>query len=170
VTLFLVLGGVGLLLLVVSIVLGDLLELLGLDEGLLSGVALGAALAILGLSGVVTTQAGWPGWVTWIVAVLLALVALVLVQLAVRRLTSRESGGHWSPVGLEGVTTERTTPTGGEVRLEGERELERRLAVSPAPVERGVRVRVTAESGPRVEVVPVDAPAGPDPARPADHP
>lgn len=149
---FLVVGCVGLLLLIASIVVGDLLDLVGLGDGLVSGVALGAALSVLGLAGIVTTQADLPPWATWLVAVLLAAVVLFLVQLLVRRLTRRESGGHWSPVGLVGVVTSDTTPTGGEVALEGERELERRLAVSSERLPRGTRVRVVAEREFRVEV------------------
>ena len=159
-TTFLVLGGLGLLLLVASTLVGDLLDLVGLGDGLVSGVALGAALSILGLAGVVTTSAGLPPWATWVASVLLAGVALFLVQLLVRRLTRRESGGHWSPVGLVGVVTSDTTATGGEVALEGERELERRLAVSAERLPRGTRVRVVAEREFRVEVERDAAPAG----------
>ncbi|WAC52128.1 NfeD family protein [Frigoribacterium sp. SL97] len=65
--------------------------------------------------------------------------------------------GHWSPVGFVGVTTEATGPAGGEVRLDDVRELERRLATSDARIERGVRVRVVAENGPRVQVEALDA-------------
>ena len=43
-------------------------------------------------------------------------------------------------------------------RVEGDvRELERRLATSDARIERGVRVRVVAENGPRVQVEALDA-------------
>lgn len=156
---FIVVGAIGLLLLLVSIVVGDLLDVFDVGDGLVSGVALGAALAIFGLAGVVTSQtdlaAGW----TYAVAVGMALVALVLIQLVVRRVTRRESGGHWSPVGFVGVTTEATGPAGGEVRLDDVRELERRLATSDARIERGVRIRVVAENGPRVQVEALDADA-----------
>jgi len=159
---FIVVGAVGLVLLLLSIVVGDLLDAVDVGDGLVSGVAVGSALSIFGLAGVVTQQAGLAPALTWVVAAVMAAVALVVVQAAVRHVTRRDSGGHWSPVGFVGTTTETTTPTGGEVRLDDARELERRLAVSPGRIERGVRVRVVAESGPRVEVVPLDG----DPAVP----
>lgn len=164
---FIVVGAVGLVVLLASIVVGDLLDLFDVGDGLVSGVALGAALSIFGLAGLVTTQAGLDTVWTYVVAVLVAAAALVLVQVFVRRVTRRESGGHWSPVGFVGTTTEATTPGGGEVRLDDVRELERRLAFSDAPIARGVRVRVVAEAGPRVQVEPVGVEAGDAPGDPA---
>ncbi|WP_423921211.1 hypothetical protein ACPEEZ_00315 [Frigoribacterium sp. 2-23] len=153
---FFVVGGIGLVLLLVSLVVGDLLDMIDIGDGLVSGVAFGAALAIFGLAGVVTSQAGLPTWATYVVAIGIALVALVLIQLFVRRVTRNESGGYYSPVGLVGTATEATTPTGGEVRLDDVRELERRLAFSSRRIERGARVRVVADAGTRVEVEPLD--------------
>jgi membrane-bound ClpP family serine protease len=150
---FIVVGSVGLVVLLLSIVVGDLLDVFDIGDGLVSGVAVGAALAIFGLAGVVTLQNGLPSGWTYVIAAAMALVALVVIQMLVRRVTRRETGGHWSPVGFVGTATETITPTGGEVRLDDVRELERRLAVSSDRIERGSRVRVVAEAGPRVEVV-----------------
>jgi membrane protein implicated in regulation of membrane protease activity len=147
VTVFVIVGAVGLLLLLSSILLGDLLDAIGGGDGLVSGVALGAALAIYGVGGVLADQVG-------IGSVALALVALVVVQLAVRFVAKQESGGSYSPVGMVGVVTSPTSPTGGEVRLEHVRELERRLAVSDAPLSIGTRIRVVSEDGFRVRVEP----------------
>ncbi len=129
---FLVVGAVGLLLLLCSIVLGDLLDAIGGGDGLVSGVALGAALAIYGVGGVLADQAGIGSGGAIAIAVALALVALVVVQLTVRFVAKQESGGSYSPVGMVGVVTSPTSPAGGEVRLEHIRELERRLAMSDA--------------------------------------
>ncbi|GAA0964274.1 hypothetical protein [Frigoribacterium faeni] len=150
---FIVVGSVGLVVLLLSIVVGDLLDVFDIGDGLVSGVAVGAALAIFGLAGVVTLQSGRPAGWTYAIAVGMALVALVAIQLLVRRVTRRETGGHWSPVGFVGTATETTTATGGEVRLDDTRELERRLAFSVERIERGQRIRVVAETGPRVQVV-----------------
>lgn len=150
---FIVVGSVGLVVLLLSIVVGDLLDVFDIGDGLVSGVAVGAALAIFGLAGVVTLQSGLPAGWTYVIAVGMALVALVAIQLLVRRVTRRETGGHWSPVGFVGTATETTTATGGEVRLDDTRELERRLAFSVERIERGQRIRVVAETGPRVQVV-----------------
>jgi membrane protein implicated in regulation of membrane protease activity len=78
----------------------------------------------------------------------------VVVQLAVRFVAKQESGGSYSPVGMVGVVTSPTSPTGGEVRLEHIRELERRLAMSDAPLAVGTRIRVVSEDGFRVRVEP----------------
>jgi membrane protein implicated in regulation of membrane protease activity len=118
---FVIVGAVGLLLLLSSIVLGDLLDAIGGGDGLVSGVAL---------------------------------VALVVVQLTVRFVAKQESGGSYSPVGMVGVVTSPTSPTGGEVRLEHIRELERRLAMSAEPLAVGTRIRVVSEDGFRVHVEP----------------
>jgi membrane-bound ClpP family serine protease len=154
VTVFLIVGAVGLLLLLSSILLGDLLDAFGGGDGLVSGVALGAALAIYGVGGVLADQAGVGSGGAIAIAVALAIVALVVVQLAVRFVAKQESGGSYSPVGMVGVVTSPTSPTGGEVRLEHIRELERRLAMSEEPLVVGTRIRVVSEDGFRVRVEP----------------
>lgn len=154
---FVIVGTVGLVLLIASIVIGDLLEFIGVGDGFVSGVAVGAALAIFGLAGVVTTVNSLPAVSTYLIAVAFALLALVVIQLFIRRIAHREVGGHYSPVGFLGVTTVSTSSVGGEVRLDDERELERRLAVSQVPLPAGARIRVVGEDGFRVRVVPADA-------------
>ena len=158
---FVIVGAVGLLLLLSSILLGDLLDAIGGGDGLVSGVALGAALAIYGVGGVLADQAGIGSGGAIAIAVALALVALVVVQLAVRFVAKQESGGGYSPVGMVGVVTSPTSPTGGEVRLEHSRELERRLAQSDAPLAVGTRIRVVSEDGFRVRVEPDPVPDAP---------
>lgn len=163
--LFVIVGSVGLILLLVSILIGDLLDLVGVGDGLVSGVALGAALSIFGVAGVVTSANDLPTVLTYVLALAFALLALVLIELFVRRVAQQESGGHYSPVGLNGVTTVSTTSAGGEVRLDDIRELERRRAVSDVPLTAGTRIRVVAEDGFRVRVAPLDTPgAAPSPS------
>jgi membrane-bound ClpP family serine protease len=157
---FLIVGAIGLLLLLSSIIIGDLLDLIGGGDGLVSGVAVGAALSIFGVAGVITTSNDLPTYLTYVIAVALALISLVAIQLFVTHIAKQESGGHYSPVGLVGVTTVATGPTGGEVRLDDVRELERRLAVSESSLAAHTRIRVVEEDGYRVRVEPIveDAP------------
>ncbi|SKA98405.1 hypothetical protein SAMN06295879_2588 [Agreia bicolorata] len=152
---FLIVGAIGLLLLLTSIVIGDLLDLVGIGDGLVSGIAIGAALAIFGVAGVITVSNDLPTWLTYVIAVGLALVALVAIQLFVSHIAKQESGGHYSPVGLVGFTTVSTGPTGGEVRLDDVRELERRPAISEATIAAQTRIRVVEEDGYRVKVEPI---------------
>lgn len=160
---FLIVGSIGLVLLLASILIGDLLELIGGGDGLVSGVAVGAGLAIFGLAGIVTSANGLPPVWTYVIAAAIALIVLVLIQLFVQRVAHQEVGGHYSPVGLTGTTTVATGPAGGEVRLDDVRELERRMAVSDAPLPAGARISVVAEDGFRVRVALADSP----PAAPA---
>jgi membrane-bound ClpP family serine protease len=152
---FLIVGAIGLLLLLSSIVIGDLLDLVGIGDGLVSGVAVGAALSIFGVAGIITVSNDLPTIWTYVIAVALALVALVAIQLFVKHIAQQESGGHYSPVGLVGITTVSTGPVGGEVRLDDVRELERRPAVSDATIAAQTRIRVVEEDGYRVKVEPI---------------
>jgi membrane-bound ClpP family serine protease len=152
---FLIVGAIGLLLLLSSIVIGDLLDLVGIGDGLVSGVAVGAALSIFGVAGILTVSNDLPTVWTYVIAVALAIVALIAIQLFVRHIAQQESGGHYSPVGLVGITTVGTGPAGGEVRLDDVRELERRPAVSDATIAAQTRIRVVEEDGYRVRVEPI---------------
>jgi membrane-bound ClpP family serine protease len=152
---FLIVGAIGLLLLLSSIVIGDLLDLVGIGDGLVSGVAVGAALSIFGVAGILTVSNDLPTVWTYVIAVALAIVALIAIQLFVRHIAQQESGGHYSPVGLVGITTVGTGPAGGEVRLDDLRELERRPAVSDATIAAQTRIRVVEEDGYRVRVEPI---------------
>jgi membrane-bound ClpP family serine protease len=152
---FLIVGAIGLLLLLSSIVIGDLLDLVGIGDGLVSGVAVGAALSIFGVAGILTVSNDLPTVWTYVIAVALAIVALIAIQLFVKHIAQQESGGHYSPVGLVGITTVGTGPAGGEVRLDDVRELERRPAVSDATIAAQTRIRVVEEDGYRVRVEPI---------------
>jgi membrane-bound ClpP family serine protease len=158
---FLIVGAIGLLLLLTSIVIGDLLDLVGAGDGLVSGIAVGAALSIFGVAGVITVSNDLPTVLTYVIAVALAVVALVAIQLFVSHIARQESGGHYSPVGLVGFTTVNTGPAGGEVRLDDVRELERRPAISETSLAAQTRIRVVEEDGYRVRVEPIveDTPA-----------
>lgn len=159
---FLIVGSIGLLLLLISIVIGDLLDIIGVGDGLVSGVAVGAALSIFGVAGIITVSNGLPTVWTYVVAIGLALLALVAIQIFVKHIAQQESGGHYSPVGLVGITTVSTGLGGGEVRLDDVRELERRPAISDVTLRPGTRIRVVEEDGFRVRVEAagaVDAPA-----------
>ncbi len=150
---FLIIGGVGLAVLLISLIVGDIFDHFEIGEGAISGTALGIAAVVFGASGVLTLQAGLDTVWVYVFAAVLAIVAYLLALLLVRRLTKSSDGVPASAVGLTGVTTSAISPAGGEVSLDGPGEVERRLAFSDEPIEQGRRIRVIDHSGTRVKVV-----------------
>ncbi len=156
---FIVIGGVGLLMLLVSLVLDDILDL---GDGLVSGTSLGAGLVAFGALGAIVKANGLA--TGWAYAAAVAFGALVLfgVQAVVRRLKESEDGQPRVLTGVQGVVTSTITGSGaGEVSLDDPRELERRLAWSDTPIDVGTRIVVLEQSGSRVKVAPVSASAPP---------
>lgn len=149
---FLIVGGVGLVLLLISLVLGDIFDHFDIGDGAISGTALSVGLVVFGAAGALTVSAGLDLVWAYVLAAVLAIVAYVLSALVVRNLTSSSDGVPLSAVGLTGVATSDVSPTGGEVSLDGPGEIERRLAYSEAPIAEGARVRVVEQAGTRVKV------------------
>lgn len=150
---FLIVGGIGLVLLLISLIVGDIFDALDFGDGAISGTALGAAAVVFGASGALTTQAGLDTIWAYVLALVLALVAYLIVMLLVRRLTRSSDGVPVNAVGLTGVSKSDISPAGGEVSLDGPSEIERRLAYSDEPIPEGVRIRVIEHSGTRVKVI-----------------
>lgn len=146
---FMIIGGIGLFILLISMFFGELFDLL---DGALSGTGLGAGLTLFGASGVLVLANGWPTGYAYLIAGAAGLVTLVGVQLLVRRFQHSEDGTPSDPSGLTGVTRTRVTPAGGEVSLDGPYEVETRLATSETEIPAGTTVRVVAASGSRVRV------------------
>jgi membrane-bound ClpP family serine protease len=150
---FLIVGGLGLTLLVVSLVIGDVLDHFEIGDGMLSGTALAVAFTVFGAAGAITVTSGLDVVWAYVLAGVLAVLAYVAAALAVRSLAKSSDGVPASAVGLSGVATAAIGESGGEVSLHGPGELERRLAFSDAPIAEGSRVRVVAHAGSRVKVV-----------------
>ena len=151
-TLFYVVGGIGVALLVISLVFGDLLDMVDAQDFGISGVAVGAALASFGAAGLVLGDSGLMIFLSIVIALLLAWG----VQAIVNHLARNEvSSIDYSVLGLEGVLTATTGPTSGEVRLDDSREVEKRMAMASEYLEVGTRVRVIDMKGPGVVVEPV---------------
>lgn len=150
---FLIVGGLGLTLLVVSLVIGDVLDHFELGDGILSGTALAVALTVFGAAGAITASSGLDLAWAYVLGAILAVLAYVAAALAVRSLTKSLDGVPVSAVGLTGVATAEIGESGGEVSLEGPGELERRLAFADTAIPEGARVRVVEHAGSRVKVV-----------------
>lgn len=150
---FIIIGSVGLLLLVVSLVVGDVFDNLDFADGALSGTALGIAAVVFGASGVFIVPAGLDGIWVYVLAAVFAVIAYVVAVIFIRKLSSSSDGAPVNTVGLTGVSRSPISPAGGEVSLDGPHEIERRLAYADVDISEGVRIRVVEHSGTRVKVV-----------------
>lgn len=150
---FLIVGGIGLVLLVISLVLGDIFDHLEIGDGALSGTALAVGMVVFGASGALVASMGLDTIWVYVLSIVLAAAAYLLCVLAIRNLTRSSDGVPASAVGLSGVARSDVTTAGGEVSLDGPGELERRLAYSDEPIAEGARVRVVEHAGSRVKVV-----------------
>ncbi len=159
---FLIVGGIGLLLVLISLLFDGILDFL---DGALSGTAVGSAFVVFGASGAIVVANGLPDWSAYLISAAIAVVVLIGVQLLIRTLRRSEDGTPSSPVGLYGVTRSTVTTTSGEVSLDGPNEIETRLAFADETIPRDTRIRVVELQGSRVRVeraVPVaDADAAP---------
>jgi membrane protein implicated in regulation of membrane protease activity len=146
---FLIVGGIGLVLVIFSLMFDEILDFL---DGALSGTAVGSALVVFGASGAIAVANGLPDWSAYLISALIAIVVFVGVQLLIRSLRRSEDGTPSSPVGLYGVTRSNVSTTSGEVSLDGPHEIETRLAFADEPIPRDTRIRVIELQGSRVRV------------------
>ncbi|TYL50983.1 NfeD family protein [Agromyces mariniharenae] len=150
---FLIVGGLGLVLLVISLLLGDIFDHFDIGDGAISGTALAVGLVVFGAAGALTVTWGLDLVWAYVLAAVLAVVAYLLSAVAVRSLTRSSDGVPASALGLTGVAKSDVSSSGGEVSLDGPGEIERRLAWSDAPIAEGARIRVIEHAGTRVKVV-----------------
>jgi len=150
---FLIVGGVGLAVLLISLIVGDIFDHFEIGDGAISGTALGIAAVVFGASGALTFTSGLDVVWAYVLAAVLAILAYLVAVLFVKRLTKSSDGVPVSAVGLAGVTRSTVSPAGGEVSLDGPHEVERRFAYSDETIAEGVRIRVIEHSGTRVKVV-----------------
>ena len=149
---FIVIGAVGLAVLLLSLVLGDLVDL---GDGDVSGTSLGAGAVTFGAIGTIVTVNGLPIVCAYVASALFAVLVMLGVQRLVRRLRETEDGVAYTLVGISGVVTWTVVPNGaGEVSLDDPRELERRLAWADTEIPTGARIVVVEQAGSRVKVTP----------------
>jgi membrane protein implicated in regulation of membrane protease activity len=164
---FLIVGAVGLAIVLISLLFGELFDLL---DGAVSATALGSALTVFGVVGAISTANDLPMWVAYVASIVVALLVLAGVQLLIRSFRRSEDGEPSSPLGLYGTTRSTVTTTGGEVSLDGPHEIETRLAFADERIPVGTRIRVVEMQGSRVKVELASAasaqPAAAPPASP----
>lgn len=148
---FVLIGAAGLLLLLLSLVVGELLDM---GDGALSGTSLGVGAVVFGAVGSIVTVNGLPVWVAYGASVVVGLLAAAVAQLMIRRLSATEDNANVSLVGVQGTAVTDITQSSGEVSLDAVSELERRLAWSLEPIAEGTRVVVLEHQPNSVRVGP----------------
>ncbi|MCL2092114.1 MAG: NfeD family protein [Micrococcales bacterium] len=159
---FVVVGTAGLVVLLASLALGDVLDLL---DGAITGAGLGAGMAMFGAVGTIVAVNDGPVVLTYALSGGVGLAVLVAVPLAERALHRSEDGAPVSPLGLYGTARSTITASSGEVSLDGPHEVETRMAFADYQIASGSRVHVVDVQGTRVKVEqagPADVPGDPD--------
>lgn len=156
-TAFLIVGGLGLAILLLSMVLGPIFDFLDAFEGALSGTAVGSGLTLFGASGVLVLSNDGPAWLAYVLAAVLGMAAVFGVGRMTRTLEQSSIQASYEVVGLTGVAVSRITGAMGEVQLSHPREINKRLAFSSGYIESGALVTVTEIHGSRVKVTEVPA-------------
>lgn len=154
-TVFIIIGVVGLVLLLVSTLLGEFLEL---GDGAVSGTSLGAGAVGFGAIGAIVTASGLDvGW-AYLASVVFAVLVVLGVQRLISTLRASEDGQPLELTGVHGIVTSTILPgRQGEVSLDDPRELERRLAWADVEIPSGTHVVVLLQSGSRVKVAPAES-------------
>lgn len=149
-TLFIILGGVGLALLLVSLIFGDFFDFDGGGFISVPGIAIG--LVVFGASGAITLSAGLGVLWVYVIALIVGIIAYALSALVVRSLQRSSDGEARDVTGDTGTAMSRITGSSGEVSLDGVGEIERRLAFADEEIPSGTRIRVVRAFGSRVKV------------------
>ena len=146
---FVIVGAVGLVALLISVVFDDLLDL---GDGTVSGASLGAGAVGFGAIGAIVTANGLPTVWAYGLSVAFGLIVMVAIGKFVARLKATEDGGGPELVGMTGTVTSAVGPARGEVSLDDPAILERRLAFADEEIPEGTRVVVLQAAGTRVKV------------------
>ncbi|WP_278236161.1 NfeD family protein [Isoptericola sp. AK164] len=148
---FALIGAAGLVLLLLSLVVGEILDV---GDGALSGTSLGVGAVVFGAVGSVVTVNGWAPWIAYVASAVVGLLAVLVAQLLIRRLSATEDNARVDLVGVQGTATTDISQSSGEVALDAVSELERRLAWSMEPIASGTRVVVLEHQPNSVRVGP----------------
>lgn len=175
---FIIVGAIGVLMLLASMIFDGLEELTGMvdtaAEGALSLVALGSGATIFGAAGYIAHSAGAPGAVSLPLAVVLAIGTWYAAARTIRaaKRSARRGVTRAYLVGDTGVTTHQTDAQAGEVRLDPPDGGIRLARTTGATLAAGTRVRIVQMDGPKVVVMAADGdpfdPTATPPALPGD--
>lgn len=147
---FVIIGALGLMLVIGSMVVGEFIDF---GDGVLSGTSLGVGALVFGAVGLITRANGLSDLWTYLGSAVIAVIVLVLVQFALKRLRDTEDGKPVSLVGVTGIAMSDISTSTGEVNLDHPREMERRMAWADEAIASGSRIKVVVHAGSRVKVV-----------------
>lgn len=175
-TLFLVIGGIGLAFFVLSLVLGDVFDALDFDFGgeFFSSAAIAAFLGALGFGGAIALGVGLIGPLAWLIGAVCGLALGVLTALALRRL--KRAGGGDSVrtadlVGQTGRVIEDIPADGyGVVNVSRGGHPTRLNARAAEPIRAGTLIEVVSVLSPTAVQVRFGEPLAPPPAAPGIAP
>lgn len=156
---FLIVGGIGAALLLLSMLLGPIFDFLDVLDGALSGTAVGSGLTIFGASGALVLSNDGPVWLAYTVAAVLFAAAVGVVSRMTSKLQKASVQVQHEVIGLTGVSITRITGALGEVQLNHPREINKRLAFCDGIIASGASIVVTELHGSRVKVAPAHAAA-----------
>lgn len=149
---FIIVGSVGLLILLISMLLGDLFDFLDIFDGALSGTAVGSGLTVFGATGLIVTENGGPIWLAYAGSTVLCLAAILVLGRVTREMQAASVQESYDVVGLSGIAVSDISPEIGEVQLQHPREINKRLAISAEEIPAGTEVTVVSMTGSRVKV------------------
>lgn len=146
---FAVIGGIGLLLLIVSMTLGEIFDLF---DGVISTTAVGAAATLFGAAGAIVLLNDGPVLLAYIAGALLGAIGIVGVALLAKKMASISDAQPHEVIGLLGVATTDINDIIGKVQLNHPDEINQRLVFSNSPIEQGTPIAVVAVVGDRIRV------------------
>lgn len=148
---FIAVGGLGLLLLLISMTLGEIFDLF---DGILSTTALGVATTLFGATGAIVSLNGGPAYLAYILAAALGVIGLVGMALVTRKMTAMTDVQPHEVIGLTGVATTAINSLIGKVQLSHPDEINQRLAFATSTIDQGTSVTVVEIVGERIRVSP----------------
>lgn len=147
--------GLGIALILLSLIVGEILDFLNVFDGAISGTALGSGLTLFGASGVIVLGNDGPVWMAYALAAVLGLGAVIATGQLTKTLIASSVQQTYEVVGLNGIAASRITSDGGEVHLSHARELNKRLAFSDTEIPSGSEIVVSSIHGSRIKVSPL---------------
>ncbi|KAB1660137.1 hypothetical protein F8O01_04220 [Pseudoclavibacter chungangensis] len=159
-TVFIIIGAIGLALLVVSFLFDGLFDLDG--GGFISIPGIAIALTVFGASGALATSLSLDIVWAYVIAIGIGLVAYIGSALLIRSLARSSDGEARDVTGDTGIAKSDITSASGEVALDAAGEIERRQAFADEPISEGTRIRVVQAFGSRIKVEPLVTGVVPD--------
>lgn len=163
-TVFTILGIAGVVLLLGSLILGEVLDSFDFLDFGCSSAAIGTGFAVFGFVGEIVRQTHIPVFLVWVLALVISFAVGFAVQRVINRLEKAETGvANYSIVGMQGEVTILVTDKSGEVKLDDHRELESRLArvanyhTSNTNIPKGTKVVVLEQKGVHAIVEPINS-------------